>query len=231
MSHYILDWMAPQYCVLCGRRIYGQQRVVSGPLCKSCASNLPSSPLSRCRFCGAELFGEDEICYSCRNKTHSYEEVFPLFRYRDAPATLIRSYKMSQRKSLASFWANLVYEVLQERWPKYVLVPVPPRPEKIKTHEWDQVEAIASRLEREGVPVVRPLVRMASEEQKSLGREGRKANASKGYEYNPEYHGDAPQLVVLFDDVYTTGATAEACSRALLTNGAKKVAVLVLAMD
>jgi len=110
-------------------------------------------------------------------------------------------------------------------------VPVPPRPEKIKTHEWDQVEAIATRLEKRGVPVVRPLVRMASEEQKSLGREGRKANASKGYEYSPEYHCDAPQLVVLFDDVYTTGATAEACSRALLTNGTKKVAVLVLAMD
>jgi predicted amidophosphoribosyltransferase len=144
---------------------------------------------------------------------------------------LIRTYKMSERHTLASFWAEKLYGIIVKRWPEYVLVPVPPRPEKRKTHAWDQVEAIASKLEVTGIPVARPLVRIASAEQKLLGRESRKTNAEKGYAFDPLYRETLPSKVVLFDDIYTTGATAEACTLALKANGAQNVSVLVLAMD
>lgn len=227
----LLDCWAPQYCVLCGRRIVGDMRAQKGPLCKRCVRQLPPEPESRCRLCGKELFAEETTCYSCRGAERSYDEVYSLYRYWAAPAAVIRSYKMSKRHSLADFWADSLEPVIRKRWPEYVLVPVPPRPEKRRAFAWDQVEAIAVRLEKRGITVMRLLLRSASDEQKSLGREGRKRNAEKGYRFDPACRRSAPPQVLLFDDIYTTGATAEACASALRANGARNVSVLVLAMD
>lgn len=227
----LLDYWAPQYCVLCGRRISGDMRAQKGPLCKMCLRQLPPEPKSRCVLCGKELYAEEATCYPCRGAERSYDEAYSLYRYWAAPAVVIRSYKMSKRRSFADFWADRLEPVIRERWPEYVLVPVPPRPEKRRTFAWDQVEAIAARLEKRGISVMRLLLRSASDEQKRLGREGRKKNAEKGYKFDPACPRSAPAQVLLFDDIYTTGATAEACAAALRANGAQKVSVLVLAMD
>jgi len=76
-----------------------------------------------------------------------------------------------------------------------------------------QVEAIAGLLESRGLPVKRPLERMASDEQKSLGRGDRGANARKAYTLRAGER--SPELPLLLDDVVTTCATLDACARAV----------------
>ncbi|MCE5256974.1 MAG: double zinc ribbon domain-containing protein [Spirochaetaceae bacterium] len=231
LASLILDAFAPHYCIVCGRKIIRLEGAAGVPLCEDCLEELPAAPAHRCGICGKELFAEEGTCYSCRTTERSFDEVYSLYRYRDTPALLVRGYKMAKRHSLAGFWADRLEAVIRERWPDHVVVPVPPRPEKRKSREWDQVEAVAAQLGKRGICVRRVLLRLPNEEQKKLTREGRKSNAEKGYAFDPSCNEKAPSHVLLLDDIFTTGATAEACAKALRGKGSEDIVVLVLAMD
>ena len=223
-------WAAPRFCLLCALPI----DPIEGsdiPLCPSCARSLVPMEGERCLRCGRPLISETESCFSCRDRTTSCSEVFPIFSYRGSLASLLRGYKEGKRASLAVFWAAWMEKYLRERWPDRTVVPVPPRPEKIELRLWDQVEAIASCIESLGIPVARPLERTSSSQQKRLSRQERSKNAFASYSLSPKVHLPLPERIVLIDDVYTTGATVESCSKALLEGGARTVAALVLAAD
>lgn len=95
----------------------------------------------------------------------------------------------------------------------------------------DQVEAIARLLQKGGLGVDHLLTRNSVTQQKKLSKLERKANASTAYNLDPRRTGDTPSKVVLIDDVYTTGATLDACARALRSGGTGELAAVVLAAD
>jgi len=142
---------------------------------------------------------------------------------------LVSAYKKGGRRSLSRLFAGFFAEAIEERWPDRTIVPVPPRPGKLRARGWDQVEAIAGLLESRGLPVKRPLERMASDEQKSLGRGDRGANARKAYTLRAGER--SPELPLLLDDVVTTCATLDACARALKEGGARSVEAIALVAD
>lgn len=227
----LVDVVLPQYCILCARRVRHEGTSPSLPLCGECASGLRPVKEPRCRRCGRELYSEQGICWDCRNSGHRCDSVYPLFRFKGDAAILLRTYKSARRRTLAPFWAGLMKRHLDVRWPGWTVVPVPPRPEKLKRREWDQVEALAQCLEKGGVKVKRLLVRGESGQQKLLDRASRKLNATRAYSLDPAHSGTVPERIVLIDDVYTTGATIDACSGVLFNAGAAKVEALVLAAD
>jgi len=224
-------WIVPFYCTLCGERVGERESETAIPLCARCIQSLVPIGGSRCRKCGRELYSEQELCYACRNGERACEEVYPIFKYAEGPARLLRAYKSGKRDSLVPFWTGLFAGLIDARWPEHVIVPVPPRPEKLKRKEWDQIEAIAKALERRGYPVCRPLERKVDMQQKRLNREMRKENAEKAYTAIPAMAGKVGLSVLLIDDVYTTGATIEACAKALRESGVSSVAALVIAID
>lgn len=224
-------FLIPHYCLLCHERIEEARDRGSFPLCDNCREKLSGIHGERCSICGRELFAERDICFPCRGKDRSCSELYPLFTYSGAPGALLKSYKSGKRSSLAPFWAELMMRVIAERWPGRVVVPVPPRPEKIKKREWDQIEAIVAVIEKNGFPVRRILRRAESLQQKRLNRAMRKENARNAYSLAPGPREPLPDAVVLIDDVCTTGATIESCAKALRDAGVRDIAALVLAAD
>jgi ComF family protein len=237
-------FLLPRFCPLCGRPLLpgrlegglvpagsGLPGIpeAGGLLCDSCLLLLRPYSGERCRKCGKELISESELCMRCRGRDWSFEEAFPVFAYDGAAAELVAAYKFAGRRSLARFLAGILSGVLAEKWPGRVVVPVPFRRSKIVEKGWDQVEEIVRRLEGRGFEVRRILQRLPSGEQKRLTQEGRLENARKAYRLVPG--AAVPPELVLVDDVLTTGATAEACARALREGGARRVAVLALAAD
>lgn len=199
------------------------------PLCPDCAASLAPIREPRCPACGKGLVSESGRCMRCRKREWAFDTAVPLFTYEGAAASLVLAYKIGGRRSLGPFLASLLEREFLARWPGLCLVPVPPRPGKIRERGWDQVEELARLLERRGLRVERALERRISGEQKRFDLVGRFANAAGAYVLKS---GVRPAGgCVLLDDVLTTGATLEACSRALLGGGAASVSALVVAAD
>jgi ComF family protein len=103
------------------------------------------------------------------------------------------------------------------------VAPVPAHRRRHRRHGFNQAEAIARSLSRAtGLPTLRLLEREgAARPQVGLERRARLANARDSVRLRPR--AAVPRRVLLVDDVYTTGATLDACARALRRAGAGRV--------
>lgn len=224
--------LLPRWCVLCGTKVRGG---MEWPLCDECSKNLLArysygAASARCPRCGKSVFSEAGLCMRCRDSTYTFDSAWPLFRYAGSLRTLVLSYKSRGRRSLAPWFAAVLAEALREQFPGRVVIPVPPRPGKLRRKGWDQVEDIVRILERHyGVPVVRALRRADGIEQKALDFNHRAANVRGRIGVLEGFC--IPVNPILFDDVMTTGATLSECAAALKTAGAVRVDALAICAD
>jgi predicted amidophosphoribosyltransferase len=94
------------------------------------------------------------------------------------------------------------------------------------------MKAIAEILKnRFHIPVIDGLVRHSDIQQKELNYEERLSNIRGKIYTNKKLIGNVSDRIVLFDDVFTTGATASECARVLKTWGIKEVRVLTITID
>lgn len=169
----------------------------------------------------------------CREREgeSSLDALFPIHSYRQWKKELAFAWKSEGQRRLSPLLARLLFKALKELGlEKTPLVPVPPRPGKIKEKGWDQVEELASILEKKrGILVRRDILeRKSGGQQKKLGRDERLGAAGAVYDLRPAFTGSVPPEVVLLDDIVTTGATMEKCAWLLKVAGAQKVYGLAL---
>jgi len=237
----IREGIFPRGCALCGNALRQKEAAFYG-LCDSCRKTvvIPEAERGRCSCCGQPLISEAVTCLSCRNgPERSFDRVIPLFPYTGKYQKILTAYKFGRYLSLGNFFVEEAlmkgFDFLQTAAPVSDLcwVPVPPKPGKIKNSGWDQIEYLAVLLEKKGLPVRRCLERLPSENQKKLNREKRRENLKN--RILVKKHGNAkssvPKTALLFDDVYTTGSTMDACAAALKSGGAEKVYGICLCYD
>lgn len=227
-----ISLVLPQSCVLCGAAV---EPDCGWPVCGPCVAVLEAelaedAGRQRCEICGKPLISRHGRCTRCRTATYDFDSVYPLFRYADDVRALVLAYKGAGRRSLSGFFAKQLASVVSARFEGRVLVPVPPRPGKLRRRGWDQVEAVASILEREyGIPVLRALTRSVAAEQKALNLEERAANMRGTIRLARDI--EVPADPVLLDDILTTGATLSACAACLKSAHAVRVDALTIAAD
>jgi len=145
-------------------------------------------------------------------------------------ADAIRRFKWHGLPELARPLGRLLVAHLAQGLPDRV-VPVPLHPRRLRAREFNQAALLAlfARGAR-GPPVDVQLLERIRDTlpQSQLPGPARQANVRGAFRVSQR--GDARGLrILLVDDVLTTGATAEACARALLEAGAREVAILTLA--
>ncbi|MCL2557676.1 MAG: ComF family protein [Treponema sp.] len=240
------ECLFPFGCALCGAALLNADEAWNG-LCLDCRTSLDAEfreTLERaaaggtCPRCGRPLVSEIGTCLSCRAREEGSlpEGALALFPYLGKYKKLLGAYKFDKNIALGNFFAEKIALAIEAARQSFFdgatvgIVPVPPRPGKIRSAGWDQIELLARLLEKrrvEGAVAHRCLKRLKSKAQKDLGREGRRANLRGRIEPCRA----APEAAFLIDDVMTTGSTIEACARALREGGAKSVFSLCLFYD
>ena len=231
---WLREYLLPFGCPLCGSELIGAETWYG--LCGGCYASiereLQDTQLeSKCDCCGKPLISELERCLSCRNgMERSFDRVTVLFPYTGKYRNLLTAYKFGKNSAIGNYFAEKILEILASMPSAHgecPIVPVPPRPGKIRKNGWDQIEYLAQLLDRNGLAVQRCLKRLPSKSQKELGRENRFQNL-KGRIVPVR---QPPKTAILIDDVMTTGATLDACAAALKEAGTRTVHGLCLFYD
>lgn len=196
--------------------------------CPSCQRRLQDIPRSSaCPRCGAPLV--EDRCVECAGRSFAFERARAAGVFAPPLSRLVTVYKDAGERRLVPLLGELLAKALADEaeWAE-ALVPVPPRPEALARRGFDHMLLVARDAgARMHVPVHAALRATRGADQRVLGREQRRINAEGRFRTRSGIA--VPARAVLVDDVFTTGATLDACARVLLGSGCEQVRVAVLA--
>lgn len=214
-------------CDLCGR-----ENTHKSNICPHCRKKLVLIEEPVCSICGIPLISEKNTCLRCRSKQFSFDRNISLFEYRSVGKELLYLYKFEKCYNISYWFAEIINKKLDMITGNFVIVPSPPGIGKKKRKGWDQVELISSILrDIYKRPVYQILVKKRGSAQKKLNLEERKKNMAGRISIKPNSYKKIPGRIILLDDIFTTGATANECARALKDGGTNEVISLTLAID
>jgi ComF family protein len=136
---------------------------------------------------------------------------------------LVGNYKYFSRRESAVATAQLLNDVLPEISPELTIVPLPTIPKHIRERGFDHMKLVARKLShRRGLKCdLNLLCRTDNVSQHTANLQQRQKQAAQAFSVNP--HRPMPKLILLVDDIYTTGATTMAAAKLLKKHGAREV--------
>jgi ComF family protein len=225
-----LDAVFAPRCVAC-RKPTGPHR--SGPVCAACWQSVQALSPPWCARCGEPsrtgLTASPGHCARCQAHPPHFDEARALGVYTGALRHIVHALKYRGHQSLGAPLGAL----LRDRGDDILsaadaVVPVPLHPWRHLQRGFNQADELARTL---GPPVWRPLRRRRlGTPQAGLRGQDRLTNVRDAYRLRLAAYGQPPpKYVVLIDDVMTTGATLDACSRVLREAGVVWIGALTVA--
>lgn len=192
-------------------------------LCKKCELKLKKYEI-------AEI-----INYSCNSK-YNFDYAIFLFRYESIVRETIIKYKFNEQSYLYKTFAEIIlnnYKICSFLKKYDIIIPVPLYIDKFNKRGYNQTELIARVLARElrikiDTKILKKVKNTAV--QSTLKGKERVKNIKDAFEVT-ENQILKGKKVILFDDIYTTGSTANECARVLKKAGTETILVLTLARD
>lgn len=219
--------MFPPCCPFCGEPT-GTREGVRQPVCAQCAKRIKYVRKPTCLRCGKAVESEDrEYCLDCRNNRHVYDQACAVYEYSDLVRNSIYQFKYYNKREYSKVFAKEMAERNKELirvWGPDVLVPVPLHFSKLKKRGFNQAELIADELGEQleinvdSSVLVRTRNTAPMKELDNSGRINNLKNAFQVSVNDVKYN-----KILLVDDIYTTGATFDACADVLKAAGVDKV--------
>jgi ComF family protein len=239
MREALASLVFPAPCRICARMLDTGNRI---PLCRSCIAALTQTlPEPQCARCGRPIVSSAVTegvappqCHLCRLGAYDFDFVRSFGAYSPSMARAILMLKYGEVTPLGGWFANQLAKAAEGRLEEFaadVVVPVPLHPSRLRERGYNQAELIARPLARLlGIPFRSYLlVRTRPRPDKvRLTRRERWETVRGAYAMHHRAKVDKVR-VLLVDDVFTTGATLDACSRALRGAGAVRVAGMTVA--
>ena len=229
----ILDLLFPAKCPLCGAVLERE----GGGVCENCLPCLPEVTEPCCKHCGKPIMRvEEEYCMDCSCRDSVLEQGTALWIYTDTMKKAMADFKYQGCLTDGDFYGQEILrrkgEVLKY-WGPDCIIPVPLHWRRRWFRGFNQAAYVADVVgEGMGIPVMEDaLLRTRNTSpQKGLNDKQRKENLKDAFAVNSMQLDKmvSYQKVLLLDDIYTTGATLEACGLALRNAGVEKVYFICL---
>ncbi len=229
----VLDVFFPVSCVHCGGMVEGSRHE---HLCRDCSRELFLAEPPACTTCGFPFLGRmagPQTCPHCAELDPVFDCGKTLFLAKGPGRSLIHELKYSS----GSYLFRDIGQML-EGSPHYrdylaggTLVPVPLHPDKLRERGYNQSEriarALAARVPDCRVELLLQRVRY-TETQTRLNRAARDKNVKNAFALAAGAVVEESENYILIDDVFTTGATLNACAGVLRQAGARQLKVATL---
>jgi ComF family protein len=227
----VLDIALPTLCVACREPVAGEG------VCAKCWAQLSFIAPPFCPKLGIPFVydpGPGLLSMQAIADPPSYQRARAAVRYDDVARTLVHALKYQDRTDLAPamgrWMARAGRELLEDA---DALVPVPLHWRRSWSRRYNQSGALARVIARQsGVPVAGNALRRVRPTQQQIGlsRSERETNVQGAFQVAADQKAAIQgRRIVLIDDVLTSGATADACARALLRAKAAQVDLVVFA--
>lgn len=229
---WLTDLIYPPRCPFCENILSEAEK--EALVCDSCREKLPYVEENHCMKCGRPLLSEqEEYCRDCRKYKPYFQQGRSVFAYATPVRQSLYRMKNANRQEYIRFYGKEMNKMLGtwiQQIGTEVIIPVPMYPKRKRIRGYNQAELLAAELGKQtGLPVAERLLikRKDTHAQKSLDARGRRQNLRDAFAVNYQFEGER---ILLVDDIYTTGATLDAASRALLEAGAGAVYVISVAI-
>jgi len=233
----VVSVLLPAPCRICGVALTNASRI---PICASCFASIEPINDPMCQCCGRPFEIEPQaqsasgLCRLCRSNFYAFDRARSFALYNDTLAGAIVLLKYEEVTRLGHWFAERLADIIRragEEFQADAVVPVPLHPDRRRERGYNQAELIARPLARRlglklgAYLLVRTKPRPA---QLVLSRSEHWKSVRGAYATRQGVRVDKLR-VLLVDDVLTTGATLDACSRVLKKAGAAKVYGLTVA--
>lgn len=225
----LVDLVIPLRCVKCGGLLDTKEG-----LCASCWSSISFISKPYCGCCGRPFDFEIEegaLCGACAAYLPHFTSARSVFTYSTESKHLILKFKHTDSISGAPLFAEWMTRQLEDIEDP-LCIPVPLHWTRLFMRTYNQASLLALEIaKRKGWIYASSLLKRKhrTPSQGYLSKTERIKNVENAF-LVPEKKKNhlAGKTVLLVDDVFTTGATLNACTKALLKGGAKDVHAITL---
>ena len=226
-----LDIALPTLCVACREPVDGEG------VCATCWAKLAFIAPPYCPRLGIPFVydpGPDMLSMEAIADPPAYARARAAVRYDEVARTLVHALKYQDRTDLAPAMGRWMARAGRELLDGAdMLIPVPLHWRRAWRRRYNQSGVLARVISRQsGVPLNGNLLQRVrpTEQQVGLSRPQRASNVQGAFQVTAEGQSDVRgRRIILIDDVLTSGATVDACARALLRAKAAQIDVLVFA--
>ena len=227
----LLNALFPPQCLCCGVLLHQH-----GALCNDCWQSLHFITAPMCHSCGHPFeydLGEEALCGECIRERPVYDSAYSVLVYDDTSKALMHKLKFEDQGHLAPIFADWLHTHMQHLSSPDIVIPVPLSRKRLFARRYNQSALVAKELAKRLNITYDPQLLLRTKHTKpqtGLTRPQRQENVAGAFRVAMP-HGEiiTNKSILMIDDVMTTGATIEACTKTLKKAGAGQVHVLTLA--
>jgi ComF family protein len=236
----VLDLVFPPACVSCGGLVESEPDGMDNHgfrhVCEGCRRRITLVRAPHCTTCGHPFFGvvaENIGCPHCETLQPRFREGRTATLLHGAVRDIVHALKYRKQRFVLHDIAAIVRanDYFREFLTDAILVPVPLHPRKRRERGFNQAELLADIFmdQAEGASVVKALRRVIdTPTQTRLDREQRQENLKNAFALATRQPLETGKRYVIVDDVFTTGATLNACAAVLRRAGLTAIDVATL---
>jgi len=231
----IADFIIPPKCLFCGAALSNGTRPL---ICEKCKTSHGTSNTLCCR-CGSEFEYRNGLpyCNTCRSCRHPFDGVVSCFFYSDGVRRAVVEHKFNFEYNNSSTFSRVVSDKIKnvfiDKLPD-IIIPVPSSRKRTFQRGYDPLVEIAEEISLlTDIPLITKAVIKHKDipQQSTLSSFRQRLRNVRGCFRVENKNLIKGKTVLLFDDVYTTGATTRECAKVLKRGGAAYIIIVTLAIS